>query len=293
MDEDDRMLELRGTGSPGASIGQSKFMESFFKEVDTAKANIADIEKACKDIELLSNKVVQSSSQAADKANSDQLNKILKDTNSKASSTHKWLKSIKDQNDSMKSDAKANSNELRIRQNMHATTANKFMSVMKDYQACQVKYKEGMSNKLTRQVKVVNPNATAEDIKAVVSTGDTSKVFRNAIMAGPANSQITDANREVQAFYQDVLKLQRSVEELNQMFKDMALLVDMQGEMLNSIEFQVHEAKTNIEKGNKELEKSIDAAKTARRNKCCLIIVVVCILLAITGGSIGAAFMGK
>jgi len=39
--------------------------------------------------------------------------------------------------------------------------------------------------------------------------------------------------------YQDVLKLEQSVAELHQMFLDLALLVEQQGEMLDQIEFQV------------------------------------------------------
>ena len=38
--------------------------------------------------------------------------------------------------------------------------------------------------------------------------------------------------------YKDVLKLEKSVEELHQMFLDMAFLVEQQGEMLDQIEFQ-------------------------------------------------------
>ena len=75
-------------------------------------------------------------------------------------------------------------------------------------------------------------------------------------MTGP-HSQITDAAREVQAFHKDVLQLERSMNDLQQMFRDMALLVDMQGEMLDQIEFQVKDVKLNIDKGNKELVVSI------------------------------------
>ena len=78
----------------------------------------------------------------------------------------------------MRSDPAAVTSELRIRQNMHGTLARKFMESMKEYQGSQVKYKADMKKKVTRQVKVVNPDATDDQINEVISTGDTSQVFR-------------------------------------------------------------------------------------------------------------------
>ena len=54
-----------------------------------------------------------------------------------------------------------------------------------------------------------------------------------------AQDPVAHAYLNVSDKLQDVLKLERSVEELHQMFVDMANLVEAQGEMLDSIEHQV------------------------------------------------------
>ncbi len=205
---------------------------------------------------------------------------------------HKWLQNCKKKNDEMKSDPNVKVSELKVRQTTHSPLAQKFMAAMKSYQQVQVTYKENVKKKVTRQVKVVNPDATDDQINTVISTGDTSQVFRNAIMAGP-HSQIVDAARDVQAFYKDVLALERSMNDLQQMFRDMALLVDMQGEMLNDIQFQVEETKKNVDKGNKALVSAIENAKAARKKKCCLVVVLLVILIIISGvgGSIGSGLL--
>ena len=57
--------------------------------------------------------------------NSDNLNRIIKETNAKAQQSHKWLQTTKAKNDEMKKDPSAKTSELRIRQNMHGTLARK------------------------------------------------------------------------------------------------------------------------------------------------------------------------
>ena len=171
---------------------------------------------------------------------------------------------MKEENDRMKTDPLAKKDVLRIRNNMHATLARKFMECMKEYQAAQQTFKDESKKKLTRQIKVVKTDATDEEVDEVISEGKGNTLFKDAILAGPAHSSILDANRDVSAFYEDVLKLEKSMGELHQMFRDMALLVDMQGEMIDRIQFEAEAAGTHIEKGNKELEKAIEHAKKAR-----------------------------
>ncbi len=212
----------------------------------------------------------------------------------------------------MKNDPQAKKNELRIRNNMHGTLAKKFMDCMKQYQNAQQDYKDESKKKLTRQIKVVKPDATEADVDKVIAEGKGNTIFREVsglmqdencigiiyfgviklrLTKGPAHSSVLDAHRDVTAFYEDVLKLERSMTELHQMFRDMAILVDMQGEMIDRIEYEVAAAGTYVEKGNKELESAIEHAKKARKRTCCIIITVI-VLLAIVGG-VGAAVVGS
>jgi t-SNARE complex subunit (syntaxin) len=85
----------------------------------------------------------------------------------------------------------------------------------------------------------------------------------------------------VQDKYADVLRLEQSVAELHQMFLDLALLVEQQGEMLDQIEFQVRTAANYVEQGNQEVVKALKSQKSARKKKCCLLFVGITIILII------------
>jgi t-SNARE complex subunit (syntaxin) len=164
---------------------------------------------------------------------------------------------------------------------MCATLTKKFMDCMKDYQKAQQKYKADMKNKVKRQVQIVNPEASEADIDAVMRAGgDQGSIYKSAILQG-ADQSIKDVYLNCQDKYQDVLRLEQSVAELHQMFLDLALLVEQQGEMLDQIEFQVRSAADYVEQGNVEVQKAIKSQASARKKKCCLLFVGIAIILII------------
>ena len=74
-------------------------------------------------------------------------------------------------------------NECRIRENLANTLTRKFVDIMKDYQNVQQKFKTDIKKKVKRQVQIVKPDATSEEIDAVLKSGGGSgEVFKNAIL---------------------------------------------------------------------------------------------------------------
>jgi len=91
----------------------------------------------------------------------------------------------------------------------------------------------------------------------------------------------------VQGKYQDVLALEASVAEVHQMFLDLALLTEQQGELLDQIETQVKAASDYIEEGNSELTKAIEIQKSIRQKQCCIIVIVLVIIAIVVGAIVG------
>lgn len=190
------------------------------------------------------------------------------------------LELLKKETADRKKDKSTPLSEMRIRENMCATLTKKFMDCMKDYQKAQQAYKNDMKNKVKRQVQIVKPDASEEEIDAVMRSGDPGSIYKSAILQGTADS-IKDVYLNCQDKYQDVLRLEQSVAELHQMFLDLALLVEQQGEMLDQIEFQVRTAANYVEQGNEEVRKALKSQKSARKKKCCLLFVGIAIILII------------
>ena len=152
---------------------------------------------------------------------------------------------------------------------------------MKVYQAAQQKYKTDIKKKVTRQVQIVKPDATDEEIDAVMrSEGGRDALYQERILAGGINDQIKTSYAKVAGKYQDVLALEQSIAELHQMFLDFALLTEQQGELLDQIEFQVKQAADYVEDANVDVYESIEYQRKIRKKQCWIMaIVVVCIVV--------------
>jgi t-SNARE complex subunit (syntaxin) len=89
--------------------------------------------------------------------------------------------------------------------------------------------------------------------------------------------------------------LQRNVEALYEMFKDLYSLIEMQGESINVIEQRVARSLDYVQRGEAELKKAKEHQKKAGKLKCILlliflviaIIVLTPILITSTGGGGG------
>lgn len=97
-------------------------------------------------------------------------------------------------------------------------------------------------------------------------------------MQGAAADSIQNVYNNVVDKYKDVLTLEASVAELNQMFLDFALLTEQQGEMLDQIEFQVKCATDYVDEGNKNMQEAVDLQISLRKKQCCCAIITLVIL---------------
>ena len=79
----------------------------------------------------------------------------------------------------------------RIRENLSNTLTRKFIDEMKLYQSAQQKYKTDIKNKVTRQVQIVKPDATDEEINMVMkSEGGREALYQQAVLSGGVSDSI-------------------------------------------------------------------------------------------------------
>ncbi len=111
------------------------------------------------------------------------------------------------------------------------------------------------------------------------------------IKQGDAADTVQNALHNVEDRYKDVIILEAAVAELHQMFVDLALLVEKQGEFLDQIEHQVGQASEMISDANTNMVQAIEYQKSIRYKQCILLIIVL-VVLGIIGGVIAAKMNG-
>eukprot|EP00541_Cyclophora_tenuis_P017061 CAMPEP_0116559910 /NCGR_PEP_ID=MMETSP0397-20121206/10675_1 /TAXON_ID=216820 /ORGANISM="Cyclophora tenuis, Strain ECT3854" /LENGTH=317 /DNA_ID=CAMNT_0004085765 /DNA_START=100 /DNA_END=1053 /DNA_ORIENTATION=- len=256
--------------------------EIFFTAVEQIKKEIEDIIKATSSIEKINEQAQKATTTEKEQELSKKLRRVIDGTNKQAKAAKNLLGELKAENESLKEKGSISNSDLRVRENLLNTLTRKFIDEMKLYQAAQQKYKTDIQKKMKRQVKVVKPDATDEEVEEIMrSEGGRDQLYKQTILAGGVNDEIKTVTAKVAGKYQDVKALEQSVAELHQMFLDFALLVEQQGELLNNIEHQVRQAADHVEEANKDVHQSIELQKSVRKKQVCIILIVIVVVVVV------------
>ncbi|VDI60328.1 syntaxin 1A, partial [Mytilus galloprovincialis] len=148
----------------------------------------------------------------------------------------------------------------------------------------QRKYKDNM---LKNCIRVAGRTTTDEQLEDMLESGN-PKIFTQDIIMETQQAKQTLA--DIEARHNDIIKLENSIRELHDMFMDMAMLVEQQGEMIDRIEYNVEQAVDYIETAKMDTKKAVKYQSKARRKKIMIIIclaVLVVVICATFGGVFG------
>ncbi|XP_042404023.1 syntaxin-132-like [Zingiber officinale] len=131
-----------------------------------------------------------------------------------------------------------------------------------------------------RVITVTGSRPDEETIDHLIETGNSEQIFQKAIQE-QGRGQVMDTLAEIQERHNTVRDLERKLLELQQIFIDMAVLVDAQGEMLDNIETQVSSAVDHVQSGTVALQKAKKLQKNSRKWMCIAIIILLLIVVII------------
>ena len=285
MDDDDDGNNATTTATDNNNNNnnsQPEHMKQFFNDVEAIKSDISAVTTATEQITTLKDKAVLATSETEESQISDTIKTLVTNTNGRAKKCKNLLGLLKEENSNLKSEQKAKPTDLRVRENLVNTLLRKFIDEMKRYQNAQQQYKTDVKKKVTRQVQMIKPDATDQDVDEIMrSEGGREALYQQQILSGGVNDQIKTQYRAVAGKYQDVLTLEASVAELHQMFLDFALLTEQQGELLDQIEYQVKTAADYVEDANVDVYEAIEHQKKIRKKQCWIILIVVILVIII------------
>lgn len=88
-----------------------------------------------------------------------------------------------------------------------------------------------------------------------------------------------DVDMEMMVEREEALrKLESDIVDVNQIFKDLGLLVHEQGDVIDSIEANVESASVSVEQGTEQLRQAKDYQSKSRKKKCIIITILIIIL---------------
>ncbi len=168
--------------------------------------------------------------------------------------------------------------DVRLRTGQQTRLSRRFLAAMRKLEAVQRAHRERYRRQMERQLLIVQPEATAAELEAVVSAADEGAMSRQlfAMANRAAAQQGLAAMRERHA---EILAIEASVEDVHRMFADIALMVERQGVDIDRLETHVGSAAEYTEQGAVQMRAV--AVKQRRRQKRKWISAGILIVIAI------------
>ena len=214
----------------------------------------------------------------------EEIERCVENSRGRSKAIRGRLKRIAGENEAFAEEFRGKRGDIRVRTNQLQGLTRRFMAAMKVFEEVVNRYRENARKVMKRRLEGLVPNANEIAVDEAVEKGDLSRIIEQTQM----QSQLPVAERqrmqrgieELRSRNKDLKKLEGDIEELHQLFTDMQLLVNMQGDLLNNIEKNVEETKEGTKAAHTELVQAREHQKSAKKKKIWLIILII-VLLAV------------
>lgn len=169
----------------------------------------------------------------------------------------------------------------RTRTSVTAGLRKKLKDLMLDFQALRQRMMSEYKDTVERRYYTLTGEVPEDEvIERIISEGRGEEIM-SAAVAEHGKGAVLAALNEIQDRHDAAREVERSLLELHQVFLDMAVLVQSQGEKVNDIENQVNNARDYVHSGNKELGKAREHQRGSRKCLCIGIILLLLLILIV------------
>ncbi|XKL67672.1 hypothetical protein PGB90_003163 [Kerria lacca] len=249
------------------------FMDKFFAEVKEIREMIDRIQTNVEEVKKKHSAIL--STPQTDEKVKHELEDLMADIKKTANKVRAKLKVI-EQNIEQEEYTIKSSAELRIRKTQHSTLSRKFVKVITKYNRTQTDYRERCKDRIQRQLGITGRTTTNEELEEMLEQGNPA-VFTQGIIMETQQARKTLA--DIEARHADIIKLENSIKELHDIFMDMAMLVENQGELTDRIENNVSETVFVVNNGVTDIKSAKIFIQKARKKKIAIMICLVILVL--------------
>uniref|UniRef100_A0A1A8EZ69 Syntaxin 4 n=1 Tax=Nothobranchius korthausae TaxID=1143690 RepID=A0A1A8EZ69_9TELE len=276
-DEDEEGKALV-TKSGTSSLKEEKENDAFFKKVQEIHDGLQSLKKMVSDLESKQKTVLGVA--LPEESMKKELQTLRDEIKTLASQIQKKLKNIEPKKG--EDDGKYVSINLRMQRTQHGVLSRDFVELMGRCNTIQAQYRDRNVERIQRQLKITGTNVTDEELDMMLESGQTDVFTQNILSDAKATKQ---ALNEIESRHDEILKLEKSITELHQMFQYLAMEVEAQGEMVDRIETNILQSCDYVKKANDNVAKAVTYQQKARKKKIwiaiCLVILLLIIVVAV------------
>lgn len=267
------MDDVRDSSTNLTSGGDS--MSDFYAEISSIQDTIKTFNANVSRIDELHSRSLNNTDDAAAQRNASQLQELVEDTSALSATLKRRVKDLERQGGSGR--------DGQIRKQQTALVKSKFVDAIQSYQTVEQQYRQKYKQRMERQFKIVKPDATPEEVRAVVNDENGGQIFSQALMNSSRYGESRAAYREVQERHQDIKRIEQTIAELAQLFNDMSMLVEQQDETINTIQAAAETVEKDTEAGLQHTGKAVNSARSARKKRwiCFFLLLLIIAIIAI------------
>uniref|UniRef100_A0A8C6LQT2 Syntaxin 4 n=1 Tax=Nothobranchius furzeri TaxID=105023 RepID=A0A8C6LQT2_NOTFU len=256
-DEDEEGKALV-TKSGTSSLKEEKENDAFFKKVQEIHDGLQSLKKMVSDLESKQKTVLGVA--LPEESMKKELQTLRDEIKTLASQIQKKLKNIEPKKG--EDDGKYVSINLRMQRTQHGVLSRDFVELMGRCNTIQAQYRDRNVERIQRQLKITGTNVTDEELDMMLESGQTDVFTQNILSDAKATKQ---ALNEIESRHDEILKLEKSITELHQMFQYLAMEVEAQGEMVDRIETNIIQSCDYVKKANDNVAKAVTYQQKARK----------------------------
>lgn len=199
--------------------------DKFLKEARLADA---DLQRFAESINAISIK----NQSAKTVVQPDKEKKLASDIETKSRETNKLANDIRSRLRQMERANPPHNHEFVLRSNQNSRLAKRFMEELVRYQQVQQDFKRTRQERLMRQYRIANPNATEQDMRNAIRNYETAGtsleggIFSQTVMSkkfGPARKDMDELKQR----HDEIVQLAVSINALQQLFIQMQEIVKL------------------------------------------------------------------
>ncbi|KAK2076010.1 hypothetical protein QBZ16_001346 [Prototheca wickerhamii] len=258
-------------------------MDAFFKEVAAIKALMSDVRRS-------QTRLADAHQQTKMVTRSAEVHDLREKMQAEIASVSKSAEAIKKRLAELDRGNEAalkkglmapGSSAERTRTAMTGALKKKLKDLMGEFQDLRARVSAEYRETVERRVyTVTGQRATEAEVEELIDTGESETIYKKAMLE-TGKGYVLDTLAEIRERHDAVMELERSLMELHQIFLDMAVLVEAQGEMIDNIEAQVARSVDRVQAGTTHLQGAKQHQRSKRKWLLCAIIASILIIIIV------------
>ncbi|CAH8482384.1 unnamed protein product [Schistosoma turkestanicum] len=192
-----------------------------FDQVNELHSDIENLQQDIDAIDRLQRDILATPQQ--DQKLDSQVNELTNSIQKRVYKIQRSLKELEQQNDDRL--LSGLSGKCRLKSSQYAAISRQFFLIMNKYNQLQVDYRDKCKARIRTKLHIAEVSFSEDEVEKMLEQNHTG-IFTQAIMAETeaAKRSLSD----IEARHADIIRLEKSIQEMRELFLNVALLVDQQ-----------------------------------------------------------------